>query len=386
MARPADGASISADVLDLDPEAAVDEIVAGLRAVVGERLRKRGAVVGLSGGIDSSVCAALSVRAFGAEHVLGVLMPESDSAAETLELSRLSATSLGIETVLEDITQILDAAGCYTRRDAAIRSVLPDYGPDWKAKIVLPSLLGADRYRLFKVVAESPDGERHEARLTAERLPRGRRLDELQAAHAQDARVPPRRPARLRGRRDAEPARVRPGLLRQAGRRRGRREADRAPLQDAGLPHRRVPRGARDDPHAAADDRHLLAAAEPGGVLLLAPVGQDGSLPLRRHRGLAARGRRRRRRHLGRGRRSASTRTSTRSAATRECFTSALSWSSTTPSSSSTDQSAARETPEGPPPAAISAAAESRSPASIETALRRRDTGAQRGPTSEEER
>ncbi|MGH3072202.1 MAG: NAD(+) synthase [Gaiellaceae bacterium] len=167
MTPPADGTRISADVLELDPEAAVDEIVAGLRDVVGGRLRKRGAVVGLSGGIDSSVCAALSVRAFGAEHVLGVLMPESDSAEETLELSRLSASSLGIETVLEDITEILESAGCYTRRDAAIRSVLPDYGEGWKAKIVLPSLLGADRYRLFKVVAESPDGERHEARLTA---------------------------------------------------------------------------------------------------------------------------------------------------------------------------------------------------------------------------
>jgi NAD+ synthase len=166
MAPPAD-VSISADVLDLDPEAAVAEIVAGLREVVGERLRKRGAVLGLSGGIDSSVCAALCVRAFGPEHVLGVLMPESDSADDTLDLSRLSATSLGIETVLEDITGILEAAGCYTRRDAAIKSVLPEYGPGWKSKIVLPSLLGADRYRLFKVVAESPDGERHEARLTA---------------------------------------------------------------------------------------------------------------------------------------------------------------------------------------------------------------------------
>ena len=167
MPQQADATPISPDVLDVDPEAAVEEIVAGLREVVGTRLRKRGAVVGLSGGIDSSVCAALSVRAFGAERVLGVLMPESDSASDTLELSRLSAASLGIETVLEDITSILDATGCYTRRDAAIRSVLPDYGEGWKAKIVLPSLLGSNRYRLFSVVAESPDGARHEARLTA---------------------------------------------------------------------------------------------------------------------------------------------------------------------------------------------------------------------------
>ena len=105
---------------------------------------------------------------------------------------------------------------------------------------MLPPLLGDDRFRVFSVVAESPDGERHEARLTSYRVPRGRRGDELQAADAEDARVLPRRPARLRGRRHAEQARVRPGLLRQERRRGRRREADRAPLQDPGV--RRSPR------------------------------------------------------------------------------------------------------------------------------------------------
>jgi NAD+ synthase len=167
MPLPSEASSVSADVLELDPEAATAEIVAGLQEVVVRRLRKRGAVVALSGGIDSSVCVALCVRAFGPDHVLGVFMPESDSAPETLELSRLSAESLGIDTVLEDITEILDAEGCYKRRDDAFRSVLPEYGEGWKAKIVLPSLLGGDRFRLFSVVAESPDGERHEARLTS---------------------------------------------------------------------------------------------------------------------------------------------------------------------------------------------------------------------------
>jgi NAD+ synthase len=70
--------------------------------------------------------------------------------------------------VVEDITPMLTAAGCYERRDAAIRTVLPEYGEGWKAKIVLPSLLGGSRYSLFSVVAESPEGERREARLTAE--------------------------------------------------------------------------------------------------------------------------------------------------------------------------------------------------------------------------
>ena len=123
--------------------------------------------MGLSGGIDSSVCAALCVRAFGAEKVLAVLMPEADSAADTLELSERVARHFGVPTVVEDITGILEAAGCYRRRDDAFRSVLPQYGAGWKAKIVLPSLLGESRFRLFSVVAEGPEGERAEARLSA---------------------------------------------------------------------------------------------------------------------------------------------------------------------------------------------------------------------------
>jgi NAD+ synthase len=94
-------------------------------------------------------------------------MPERDSAPETLELGRLSAESIGIETLLEDVTEILNAAGCYSRLELAFRRVIPDYGEGWKAKIVLPSLLGGSRLNVFSAVAESPEGERIQARLTA---------------------------------------------------------------------------------------------------------------------------------------------------------------------------------------------------------------------------
>jgi NAD+ synthase len=160
-------AELSADTLRLDAGRAVDEIAERLREAVYKDLRRRGAVVGLSGGVDSSLVAHLCARAFGPERVLGVLMPEGESAPDTLDLSRVSADAAGVETAVEDITELLRAAGCYERRDAAIRTVLPEYGEGWKAKIVLPSLLGGSRYSLFTVVAESPDGERREARLTA---------------------------------------------------------------------------------------------------------------------------------------------------------------------------------------------------------------------------
>ena len=64
------------DVLKLDASAEVDRITGILREQVLGQLRRRGAVVGISGGIDSSVVAALCTRAFGKEKVLGLFMPE----------------------------------------------------------------------------------------------------------------------------------------------------------------------------------------------------------------------------------------------------------------------------------------------------------------------
>jgi NAD+ synthase len=94
-------------------------------------------------------------------------MPEADSDDETLEISSLVADSLGVQTVVEDITEILRATRCYERRDEAVRRVIPQFGEGWKFKIVLPSVLGTDAYRLFTLVAQSPDGDTIEERLPA---------------------------------------------------------------------------------------------------------------------------------------------------------------------------------------------------------------------------
>ena len=131
-------------------------------------LHRRGAVVGVSGGIDSSVTAGLCARALGPERTLALLMPEADSDPDTLDISRQVADAFGIETVVEDITPILEATGCYERRDEAVRSVVPQYGAGWRFKIVLPSVVASEGYRLFSLVAQSPDGETIEARLPPE--------------------------------------------------------------------------------------------------------------------------------------------------------------------------------------------------------------------------
>jgi NAD+ synthase len=158
---------ISFDVLDIDCERVAANIEASIRETAFKRFRKKGAVVGVSGGIDSSLVAALCARALGQERTLALLMPEGEAAAadESTQLGRLLAESLGIETILEDITPILESACCYRRRDQAIRQVIPEYGAGWKSKIVLPSVVDSDQFRIFSVIALSPDGEQIKARL-----------------------------------------------------------------------------------------------------------------------------------------------------------------------------------------------------------------------------
>jgi NAD+ synthase len=122
----------------------------------------------MSGGVDSSVSAALAVRAFGPRRELGLFMPERDSDPVSLELASGLARQLGIDTALEDISDALAALRCYERRDEAIRRVLPEYGPGWASKIVLPGArLETDRLNVYYLAARSPDGSDHRVRLSA---------------------------------------------------------------------------------------------------------------------------------------------------------------------------------------------------------------------------
>jgi NAD+ synthase len=164
MKRPA----FSREALKLDAARACVGIEAAIRDQVIQKLRRRGAVVGLSGGIDSSVVAALCARALGPDRVLGLFMPEADTSSETTGLGLSVAQSLGIGSVLEDISRVLESAGCYKRRDDAIRTVLPEYGNGYKSKIVRPGLSERRGYSVFWLVAEDPQGKEIRVRLTGE--------------------------------------------------------------------------------------------------------------------------------------------------------------------------------------------------------------------------
>ena len=156
-----------ANDLHLNPAEETERIAATLRQQLGESLNRRGLVVGMSGGIDSSVCAALAVRAVGAAHVFGLLMPEQDSDQSSLGLAARWADALGISYAIEEITEILVAVGCYRRRNAAIRRVVPDFQDNWRFKVVLPGgRLDSDRLNVSYLAIEVPSsGEVRQVRL-----------------------------------------------------------------------------------------------------------------------------------------------------------------------------------------------------------------------------
>ena len=156
------------DSLLLDPEKTVAHITEVIRTQVRDTLKRRGIVLGLSGGIDSSVVAALSVRALGAERVHGLFMPERDSSDDALTLGKMLSDSLGISTDIENIQPALQGLGCYDRQDEAIKTTFPEYQPGMKFKLTLPSLLEGNRMNIFRLTLQLPDGEMKSARMRPE--------------------------------------------------------------------------------------------------------------------------------------------------------------------------------------------------------------------------
>ena len=154
----------TASALQIDCASEAERISRWIVDTLANRLRRRGLVVAISGGIDSSVCAALAVRALGPKRVFGLLMPERESSASGTERALALAAHLGIVHETFDITATLAALGCYERRDSAIRRVFASYGDGWRNKL---AIAGGTRggINFFKLVVQPPVGQTEEARL-----------------------------------------------------------------------------------------------------------------------------------------------------------------------------------------------------------------------------
>lgn len=123
-------------------------------------LKRKGAVVGISGGIDSSVTLALAVKALGPDRVIGILLPEKDSSNDSKELALKLANRLGVATIEENITQALEGLGCYRRRDEAVTALFPDYDPNkYNMKIgINPDGIHHNLPPLFSLTVVDSDG------------------------------------------------------------------------------------------------------------------------------------------------------------------------------------------------------------------------------------
>jgi NAD+ synthase len=153
------------DILRIDCKAEADRIGAFIRQQVSVQ-KRQGVVVGLSGGVDSALAAALCVNALGKYKVLGLILPEKESNPVSAEYALSYASQLGINTVTVDITPVLESLGTYKKRDDIIREIFPEYTTQYKSKITLPpDLLARDAFNFFSLQIEDGRGNVKSARL-----------------------------------------------------------------------------------------------------------------------------------------------------------------------------------------------------------------------------
>ena len=164
MIDPSSTAPFSRDVLNIDVDVEIERIAAKLREITSRLLHKRGLVVAISGGVDSSVCAALAVRAVGAARVCSLILPENDSSGDSARRAKLLADQFGLDPITVNMGPTLEAVGCYRWRDEAMRRTIPEYNDKWRSKIAIRG--GAQgQVNRFHLIAQDPSGTMHDVRM-----------------------------------------------------------------------------------------------------------------------------------------------------------------------------------------------------------------------------
>ena len=154
------------DILKINPETETEKICQFIREMVFKNFKRKGVVIGLSGGIDSAVVAELCVKALGKENVLGLFLPEIESNPISLEYGRKQAVKLGIKTVKIDITEYLEAFRVYQTRNVIIKRIFPQFNESFKFHITLPqNLLEQDRLNYHSITIKDDNGTKETRRI-----------------------------------------------------------------------------------------------------------------------------------------------------------------------------------------------------------------------------
>jgi len=119
-------------------EKSVEEISTFLHDEIFEKFHKQGAIIGLSGGIDSTVTMELCVKALGPEKILGLTMFEKESNENNKSLIDKISKNHDIKIENIDITTILDSYGVYSNREEIVKNYFPNFNSDCKYRVVVP--------------------------------------------------------------------------------------------------------------------------------------------------------------------------------------------------------------------------------------------------------
>jgi NAD+ synthase len=106
-----------------------DKLSRFIQQTVLDQFKKQGIVIGVSGGVDSAVIAALSVNALGPERVFGLILPEKESSSSSRELGIDLCETLGIKYEEVPITPMLEAFNIYSKKESLIHEIFPQYDP-----------------------------------------------------------------------------------------------------------------------------------------------------------------------------------------------------------------------------------------------------------------
>jgi NAD+ synthase len=150
----------SRDILKLNCQEVAYEIQNFIKNEVFNKFKRKGAILGLSGGVDSALSAALCVNALGAENVIGLILPEKETNPCSIDYAKLHADQLGIKTFYIDITSILNSFNVYSTKNEIIMKIYPEFKEDMRYRLILPqNLLEKDRYNIYSLEIEVKPGE-----------------------------------------------------------------------------------------------------------------------------------------------------------------------------------------------------------------------------------